>query len=151
MTEQKSRGIVFHSPATKRKTDYLYRLSLKSLVKNGKGEVLVVKEAGRDYWDLPGGGMDHGESIKTAISREMKEEVNLKGDFTYRIIAADEPAYLMHDFWQVRLIFEIKPINMSFSAGEDGDEIAFIDPQTLKNSPSQVERRIYGYNKLASL
>lgn len=46
-----------------RKNDYLYRLSLKGLVVNDNGEVLVVKETGRTWWDLLGGGMDHGETI----------------------------------------------------------------------------------------
>ena len=46
------------------RTDYLYRVSLKSVIFNDHGEVLVVKESGRDWWDIPGGGMDHGESIK---------------------------------------------------------------------------------------
>ena len=94
--------------------------------------------------------MDHGESIKLAIAREMKEEVNLEGDFTYRIIDLDEPAYLSaHDFWQLRLIFKVEPTHMVFSAGEDGDEIAFIHPDVFKNSQSEVQRRIYTYASIA--
>lgn len=90
--------------------------------------------------------MNHNENIRSAIAREMKEEVNLEGDFTYNIISIDEPTYLReHDFWQVRLIYEIKPENNLFSAGEDSDKIAFISPDALKDSSSQVERRIYDY------
>jgi hypothetical protein len=81
----------------------------------------------------------------------MKEEVNLEGDFQYRVIAVDEPAYLKaHDFWQVRLIFQVNPINMTFSAGEDGDEVAFINPALFHDSTSEVERRIYAYSKIAA-
>lgn len=147
MSQQVALGIVNH-PTSNRRTDYLYRISIKGLVRNEKGEVLVVKETGRGWWDLPGGGMDHSEDIKHAIAREMKEEVNLDGDFSYKIIDVDNPAYLTaHDFWQVRLIFEVKPSNMSFSAGDDGDEIAFMHPNSFKNSASEVERRIYTYAK----
>jgi len=146
MTKQISQGVITHDNTSSRRTDYLYRVSLKGLVRNDKGEVLVVKEIGRDWWDLPGGGMDHNENIKTAIAREMMEEVNLDGEFSFRILTVDEPAYLdVHDFWQLRLVFEIKPENMSFSAGEDGDEIAFIHPETFKDSNREVERRIYTY------
>lgn len=144
MSEQTSLGVIDHIDSS-RKTDYLYRISVKGLIRNEKGEVLVVKEGGRDYWDLPGGGMDHGEDIKTAIAREIKEEVNLEGNFTYKIIAVDNPALAKHNFWQVRLIYELKPDIMQFSAGEDGDEIAFISPDTLKNSDSSVEQSIYKY------
>jgi ADP-ribose pyrophosphatase YjhB (NUDIX family) len=149
MSELTPLGVINHSTSP-RKTDYLYRISLKGLVRNENGEILVVKENGRTWWDLPGGGMDHGENLTYALVREMKEEVNLNGDFEYRVITVDDPTYLQaHDFWQVRLIFELKPSEMSFSAGEDGDEIAFIDPKLFKDSHSEVERQIYRYNMLA--
>jgi 8-oxo-dGTP pyrophosphatase MutT (NUDIX family) len=141
MSKQISLGIVTHD-TSQRRTDYLYRISIKCLIRNERGEVLVVKETGRDWWDLPGGGMDHHESIKSAIAREMKEEVNLEGDFTYQVISVDEPAYLSpHDFWQVRLIYEVKPEIMSFSAGEDGDEVSFMSPGLFKDSAKATERK----------
>jgi ADP-ribose pyrophosphatase YjhB (NUDIX family) len=139
-------GVIPHHPPSKRKTDFLYRISLKCLIRNDRGEILVVKESGRDWWDLPGGGMDHGEDIASAIAREMREEVNLEGEFTYKIIAVDEPAHLSeHDFWQLRLIFEVKPQFMRFSAGDDGDEVNFKDRHIFKSSKVKLERRIYEY------
>lgn len=149
MSEQLSLGVVPHDDGS-RKTDFLYRISLKCLIRNENGEVLVVKETGRDWWDLPGGGMDHGENLRAAIAREMKEEVNLEGDFDYRIVDVDEPARLrIHNFWQLRLIFAVEPRGMTFSAGDDGDEIAFMDPQDFKDSQSEVERRIFKYSETA--
>jgi hypothetical protein len=37
------------------------------------------------------------------------------------------------------------PSNLIFSSGEDGDEVRFIDASQLKNSPHEVERKIYQY------
>lgn len=149
MSIQNSLGVINHEHPSTRRVDYLYRISLKCLVRNNKGEVLVVKETGRTWWDLPGGGMDHGENIKTAIAREMKEEVTLEGDFVYKVIDVDEPAHLSaHNFWQLRLIFEVNPQNVLFAAGDDGDEIAFKNPMEFKESASEVERRIYKYNMI---
>lgn len=129
-----------------RKNDYLYRVSVKGLVLDDAGKVLVVKEAGRDWWDLPGGGMDHDESIKSALARELAEEVNLQGEFTYRIIHADEPHYLPSaNVWQVRLIFHVIPENMDFSVGVDADEFAFMNPEVFAASEIDTERRIYDY------
>lgn len=109
----------------------------------------MVKESGRDWWDLPGGGMDHGEMIAAAIAREMKEEVNLEGPFAYRILDIDEPAHLSpQNFWQLRLIFRVTPRNMRFSPGDDGDEVAFMDASIFKDSLSSTERRIYEYSLL---
>lgn len=130
-----------------RKTDYLFRISIKALVRNHEGKVLVVKETNRDYWDLPGGGIDHGESISDALAREMHEEVSLTGDFTYRVIAVEEPKLLERvSVWQTRIIFEIEPVNMTFTPGEDGDEVMFIDPEELRFSSVPAERKIYEYS-----
>lgn len=146
MSKEFSKGTIEHGVGSERPTDYLYRISLKALVRNEQGEVLVVKEASRTYWDLPGGGMDHGETIGSALARELHEEANFKGEFTWRIITVDEPKYAEnHDFWQVRLIIEVTPDNLEFSVGEDATEIAFVDPTLLKGSPEKVERWIYAY------
>ena len=40
-----------------------YRVSLKAVIRNGAGEVLCVTESERNMWELPGGGLDHGETI----------------------------------------------------------------------------------------
>ena len=137
-------GVIEHPEGT-RKTDYLYRLSIKGIIFNNAGEILFVKESGRDWWDLPGGGMDHGEDIKTAIAREMKEEVNLTGDFSYKIVHVDDPAELKNaKVLQVRLIFIIRPEIMEFSPGDDGDEIAFIPLERLK----EIDEPKYDYLKM---
>ena len=144
MTLQNSQGIVNSINSPERRTDYLYRLSLKAIIRNDKGEILVVKEIDRDWWDLPGGGMDHNEDIKSALARELNEEINLVGNFTYRVIAVDSPKYLeTHDFWQVRLIFEIKPEIMKFSPGPEGDEVKFVDPSIFENSDIVTEQWIF--------
>ena len=44
--------------------DCLYRISLKALIHNDVGQILIVKEVGRTYWDLPGGGMDYDETVE---------------------------------------------------------------------------------------
>lgn len=144
----KPHGVIEYDSS--RRHDYLYRISVKGVIFNDAGEVLVVKEAGRDVWDLPGGGMDHSENIKAAIAREMKEEVSLEGDFSYEILEIEDPEYVpMHNFWQMRLVFIILPLNMNFSAGEDSDEIAFLNPEKLKDSESEFERLVYYYAQKA--
>lgn len=141
-------GVINHSHI-ERKTDYLYRVSIKGIIRRNDGYVLAVKEAGRAYWDLPGGGMDHGESIKSSIARELYEEVSLKGDFTYRVIAVEEPKILDHvKVWQLRLVFEVIPAELNFEPGQDGDEVSFVDVAVLRDSTHPVERQIYEYSQL---
>lgn len=58
--------------------DYLYRISLKALIYNDAGQILVVKEINRTYWDLPGGGMDYDEDFESSLKRELYEELAIK-------------------------------------------------------------------------
>ena len=130
--------------------DSLIRVSLKSVIFDEQGRLLVVKETGRDWWDLPGGGLDHGESIKQALARELHEEVALTGDFQYRTILAEDPHFLKdHNLYQMRIIFVVSPENMVFAAGVDADEIQFVDLETYRDSSVLTERRIYEYGTLA--
>ncbi len=131
-------------------TDSFYRVSLKCLIRNEKGEVLVVKESGREFWDLPGGGIDHGEHLKMAIARELKEEVDFDGDFTFSVIAVEEPRLLMNrNIWQVRIIFAVTPSTHVFGVGEHADEIKFVNPIELKDSQLEPERKVYEYATLS--
>ena len=146
MSKDFSQGVIEHGDGSGQPTDYLFRISLKALIRDEQGRVLVVKETGRDWWGLPGGGMDHGETITSALARELHEEVNVIGRFTWRIITADDPWPLRRiDAWQLCLIIEVVPEIFEFSAGEDGDEVAFMDPEAFKTSVKDVERCIYAY------
>lgn len=143
-------GIVEHSDSP-RPTDYLFRVSLKCVVFNAFGEVLAVKERGRDWWDLPGGGMDHGETITGAIARELREEVSLEGAFAFEIITAEDPVLLTeHGFWQLRLVVSVTPKSYTISPGIDADEVQFVDPKTFKNAKRKTEAAIYTYARLAT-
>ena len=56
------------------------RLAVDGIITKGK-EILLVKRSGypfSGYWTLPGGHIEYGETVEQAISREIKEELNLK-------------------------------------------------------------------------
>lgn len=43
-----------------------------------KGQYLLVKIQGEDFWCLPGGKVEPNEAILDALSRELVEELNVK-------------------------------------------------------------------------
>lgn len=148
MTKAEPFGIIPHS--NNRRTDYLFRFSIKAIIRNDLGEVLVVKEDDHTWWDLPGGGVDHGETLKQALARELHEEVALSGDFDHRIIMVHDPSYLTkHNFWQVLVICEVTPTIMSFHVGKDANSVAFVNPARFKDSPHAAEQRVYRFASTA--
>lgn len=88
-----------------------YRVSIKALIKNSKGEVLVVKEH-QDKWELPGGRLDQGETIHDCLKRELKEELNITNEFTESFNKI-ETQYMPSlpdkelDFWKMSMYFDI--------------------------------------------
>lgn len=54
-------------------------VAVSALVRNDKGEVLLVKTNWRnDTWELPGGQVEEGETLESALTREILEETAIK-------------------------------------------------------------------------
>lgn len=57
--------------------DSLYRVAVRALIVSDD-KILAVKEVdGGDWWAIPGGGVDYGESLKDCLLREIKEEIGV--------------------------------------------------------------------------
>ena len=53
------------------------KLSVKAFINNGKGKVLVLKDASSSWIDLPGGHLQDGETTEEGLKREVYEETGL--------------------------------------------------------------------------
>jgi ADP-ribose pyrophosphatase YjhB (NUDIX family) len=52
-------------------------LGVRAVVIDGHGRVFLVKHSYVDGWHLPGGGVETGETLLTALARELAEEGNI--------------------------------------------------------------------------
>lgn len=123
--------------------DAFYRVSLKAIIRNENGEVLCVQE-GSKVWSLPGGGMDHGETEHEALARELKEEIDYDGAFTFRPIGI-MPRYL--PWRQAYLLWVVYEVDCEMlplaKAGVDALAAAYLDPEQFRDSTDTAERAVY--------
>lgn len=54
--------------------DCLYRVATKALIMQND-KVLLIQEIPEMWWALPGGGVDHGETVESSLTREIEEEL----------------------------------------------------------------------------
>lgn len=52
-------------------------LSAGVLFFDDAGRIMLVEPTYKDYWDIPGGYVNHGESPRAAARREVREELGL--------------------------------------------------------------------------
>ena len=63
-----------------------YHLGVKALLKNNQGQCLLLKvnqekfksPKKEEYWDIPGGRVQNGDTIDETLLREIEEETTLK-------------------------------------------------------------------------
>src|SRR6266568_4306337 len=54
-----------------------FRIGVYALIFNGES-ILLAHRRDIDWWNLPGGGMEAGETVDEAIIREVREETGLE-------------------------------------------------------------------------
>jgi len=53
-------------------------LGVRALVRDAEGRVFLVKHSYVSGWHLPGGGVEVGETMLSALTRELREEGNIE-------------------------------------------------------------------------
>lgn len=108
-----------------------YRVSAKALILDKTGEKFLVVREDKGGWDLPGGGIDWGETPEQCITREITEEMGLE-------VTEISPAssYVLigqhkNGNWIMGLVFQTKVKDFNFTPTPECREIKFISPNEI--------------------
>lgn len=108
-----------------------YRVSIKALILDKSRKKFCITLENNGLWELPGGGLDHGESSEESLKRELKEEMGL-------IVTevSSFPSYFlvgknMKGRWSVNVVFEVKVKDLNFTPSDECLEIKFVSPEEL--------------------
>lgn len=105
--------------------DCHYRVSVKALIVDECGRFMLCKDIS-GKWELPGGGLDHGEHAVQGLQREIKEEMGLETSFI-----ADQPRYFLtaldprKNKWICNVLFETTLASLDFTPSDECLEFRF--------------------------
>jgi NAD+ diphosphatase len=110
--------------------------AVMAVIYNTQGKLLVVKrgvEPSIGMYDLPGGFVDPGENVETALIREIKEELNLKpSSISFYTSFPNQYHYSGTIVYTVDLVFKCEVSDFSeMKFGDDIVGIEFIKPEEI--------------------
>jgi ADP-ribose pyrophosphatase YjhB (NUDIX family) len=89
---------------------------------------LVIVHESKGHWNIPGGGIEDGESVRDGIRREVKEETNMKIN-KMRYVGIQETHEMQGIKYYVRVVCLVEP-DGDFKSDPAGEvvETKLIDP-----------------------
>jgi len=119
----------------------IYRVVAKALITDTEGKVLVVKEK-QDFWSLPGGGLEHGESAKDCLEREIKEEIGIDTVQVGKILYSTNVYLDKRDIWMTWIVYKAEIDSSNFVFGDGVTDAKYIDIKDIQDSTDLLEKLI---------
>jgi len=82
------------------RSTHVFRIGVFAVIEKS-GQVLLARRSDIGWWNLPGGGMEAGESVDEALRREVREEVGIEIDIDFLVGVYSKPqkSEVVLTFW----------------------------------------------------
>jgi len=113
------------------------RPSVAAIVTNADGHVLLQRRSDNGLWGLPGGGVEIGESVTTAIVREVREETGLTVEIERLVGVYSDPRFQVfryadgHVVHYINTLFACRIVGGTLQTCEETLDLRFFDPTRL--------------------
>jgi ADP-ribose pyrophosphatase YjhB (NUDIX family) len=128
--------------------------AVSAVLADDDGWILLIRRTDNNYWSIPGGGVEPGESVSQATAREVREETGIECEVTGLIGIYSDPGHVAaYDDGEVRQEFSIcftaQILRGTLQTSEESSEVRFASPQEVaeyKIHPS-IRIRIQHYQE----
>jgi ADP-ribose pyrophosphatase YjhB (NUDIX family) len=138
MLEAMSRTDYYHDPDAPKANSLVP--STTAAVRDDAGRLLLIHKIDNDFWALPGGAMEIGESIADAAVREVAEETGMTVEVTGLVGIYTDPGHVMaYDDGEVRQEFSICVLARvrggSIEVSDESTEVQAFAPEEIPDLP----------------
>lgn len=126
--------------------------AVSAIVPDSDGRILLIRRTDNDYWSIPGGGLEPGESVREATAREVKEETGIDCEVTGLVGIYSDPNHVAaYDDGEVRQEFSIcfttRMLGGTITTSRESSEVRFVATKEISDyemHPS-IQLRIQHY------
>lgn len=122
-------------------------VAVAAVIRNSRGEILLIERTDNGLCALPGGAQDIGESVVDAVCREVKEETGIDVEVTgLSGIYSDPKHVIAYDDGEVRqefsLCFYARPVGGELRGSAESRHVRWVDPSGLSKLPIHPSMRL---------
>ena len=115
-----------------KRDSYYRRKAVRAVLSDQDGRIALIHAGQRDYYKLPGGGVDEGEDLATALVRELLEETGSKAEVIAELGLVEEwrDVHQMHQIsyaYRATVVGEIGTPSFMQSEIDEGFEMVWAD------------------------
>jgi ADP-ribose pyrophosphatase YjhB (NUDIX family) len=108
-----------------------------AVVTNDRGEILMQRRVDNNFWALPGGTMDFGETIVQTAEREVREETGLEVRVDGIVGTFSDPRHVIEYSdgeirQQFNICFHATLLGGELQSSHESSEVRWIPPEELK-------------------
>jgi 8-oxo-dGTP diphosphatase len=130
------KGVIMAKPLDAESSSPIFRIGVFALIFNHEQQILLGHRRDIDWWNLPGGGMEVGETVDEAVCREVREETGLEVKVEQLVGVYSKPQKQ-----EVVLTFRCQIVGGTLQPTEETRESRYFAPEALPENTLPKHRQ----------